>query len=317
MEIKISEIKIMLDKLYALKVFCITAETMQFKETANRLAVSPPVVTRIIAELETELGEPLFVRNTRQIKLTTFGETFVEKARYFLAEGEKLFNKQTLPQDEMKGPVRIAMPETPFNMLILRELLVSLKSYPDIVLDWQAGEKRLNVVDAQIDLGVRVGFPADSRLIVQKVGRVSERIVAAPELLDGLPTPRHWQDLARDYPLTAVKDENTGRFWAWQINENAQFFPQKPAFIADDMYAGLYAALAGKTISHCLDWLCRPYLQSGELVELFADMPKTAWTVYLYRSQSTVVPARIRFVFDEMKRILTTYFSEQTPDVNR
>ena len=39
----------MLDKIEALKVFCTAAETLQFKETAIRLAVSPPVITRMMA----------------------------------------------------------------------------------------------------------------------------------------------------------------------------------------------------------------------------------------------------------------------------
>ena len=54
----------MLDKVEAVRYFCMAAETLHFRETANRLAISPQVVTRMIAELERELGEPLFKRNT-------------------------------------------------------------------------------------------------------------------------------------------------------------------------------------------------------------------------------------------------------------
>ena len=72
----------MFNKLEALKTFCICADTLQFKETAHRMAVSPPVVTRTIAELENQLGEPLFKRNTRSIALTSFGELFLPKAKH-------------------------------------------------------------------------------------------------------------------------------------------------------------------------------------------------------------------------------------------
>ena len=50
-----------MDKLNALKYFCTAADTLQFRETAQRLSVSPQVVTRVIAELEDYLGEALFV----------------------------------------------------------------------------------------------------------------------------------------------------------------------------------------------------------------------------------------------------------------
>lgn len=64
----------MLDKLESLKIFCTAAETLKFRETANQLGISPQLVTRAIAELEKKLGEMLFVRNTRQMKLTSFGQ---------------------------------------------------------------------------------------------------------------------------------------------------------------------------------------------------------------------------------------------------
>ena len=47
----------MMNKLEALRYFCSAAETLNFRETAQRLAVSPQVVTRMIADLETLLGE--------------------------------------------------------------------------------------------------------------------------------------------------------------------------------------------------------------------------------------------------------------------
>lgn len=70
-----------MDKLNALKYFCSAAETLQFRETALRLSVSPQVVTRVIAELEQHLGEQLFTRNTRNIHLTEFGAAFLPRAQ--------------------------------------------------------------------------------------------------------------------------------------------------------------------------------------------------------------------------------------------
>ena len=69
-----------MDKLNALKYFCTAADTLQFRETAQRLSVSPQVVTRVIAELEGYLGEALFVRNTRNVQLTDFGTRFLPEA---------------------------------------------------------------------------------------------------------------------------------------------------------------------------------------------------------------------------------------------
>jgi DNA-binding transcriptional LysR family regulator len=80
-----------LDKLDALKIFCTAAETLKFRETANRLGLAPQMVTRAIAELEQQLGEVLFLRNTRQMTLTPFGQQLWPKAELLLAESESLF----------------------------------------------------------------------------------------------------------------------------------------------------------------------------------------------------------------------------------
>lgn len=119
----------MLDKFEALKYFCIAAETLQFRETAIRMSVSPQVVTRIIAELENELGSLLFLRNTRNMQLTEFGERFLPQAQQFLIKGEMLFAK--VKQNEMRGIVRITLPRLPENDAILKALINKCTPYPE------------------------------------------------------------------------------------------------------------------------------------------------------------------------------------------
>lgn len=65
----------------ALRIFCAAAEEMNFKYTAARLGISPQKVTRAIKELELLLGEQLFNRNTRNVKITDFGLGFLELAK--------------------------------------------------------------------------------------------------------------------------------------------------------------------------------------------------------------------------------------------
>ncbi|KAE9528986.1 LysR family transcriptional regulator [Testudinibacter aquarius] len=295
-----------MDRLFALKVFCVAAETLQFKETAHRLAISAPVITRSIAELERALGEPLFIRSTRQIVLSDFGRQFLPKAQGLLDESEQLFQSQG-NDDEMHGVVRIAMPILPFNDEILGELLSALEPYPHITLDWQVGGKRLNVVEKQIDVGIRIGFAADSNLIARKIGQMHEKIVIAPKLLAKLGKPANFVDLKKRYPLAALADENTGKAWAWHINDDEQIHAN-PQFYSQEMNAILAAVKSGRVVGHILDCVCADALATGEVVELFADIPKIQWPVYLYRQQQTAVPARVKFVFEELARIVGRRF---------
>lgn len=299
----------MLNKLEALKVFCVAAETLQFKEAANRLAISPPVVTRIIAELEDHLGEPLFQRNTRQIKLTEFGQQFLPQAKQLVEETERLFapTRRRHNQD-MAGLVRITLPELPDQENILQELLQAISPYPELIIDWQQSEIRVNAIEAQIDLGIRIGNFTDGRMITRKVGEVTEKIVAAPTLLANNGYPKDIADLQKNFPLSAIFDGNTGRVWSWYLNDHWQFTPNRPQFIGSHGNITLQAALAGRVVAHQLDWLVDPYLSSGELVELFAEIPKYRWPVYVYRPQRTITPTRVKVVFDLLVEIVGKRF---------
>lgn len=144
-----------MNKVDALRFFVTAAETMNFREAAVRLAISPSVVTRTIADLEHQLGEPLFKRNTRSIVLTSFGEFFLPRAMRLLEDSEALF--QTARDDnEMKGVVRITLFRFPGHEQVLYELLTALDPYPELFIDWRLDMMKLDTVQNRIDMGIRI-----------------------------------------------------------------------------------------------------------------------------------------------------------------
>ncbi|PKO51166.1 MAG: LysR family transcriptional regulator, partial [Betaproteobacteria bacterium HGW-Betaproteobacteria-2] len=81
----------MLNRLEMMRIFCVAAECPSFKDAAVRLGVSPQAVTRAIKELENTIGEPLFYRNTRHMRITDFGEQLSLRAKGSIAEIDELF----------------------------------------------------------------------------------------------------------------------------------------------------------------------------------------------------------------------------------
>ena len=144
-----------------LKIFVNVAEILHFRETAQRLAVSPQVITRAISELEKELGEVLFQRSTRQVKLTDFGKQFLPQAKQVLADTDALFAhaKHKTHDERMAGVVRIAVPDMALMREVLAQLWDKLADFPDVMIDWQSDLGLVDVVDEQIDVGIRFGTP--------------------------------------------------------------------------------------------------------------------------------------------------------------
>lgn len=293
-----------MDQLNALKYFCTAADTLQFRETAQRLAVSPQVVTRIIAELEEQLGEALFVRNTRSVQLTDFGARLLPEAQQLLAASERLFQRARLDEGEMAGTVRVTLPPLAENAEILSALLARCAAYPELQLDWRINAAQLNNVENQIDIGLRMGGAPEPWMWVQPLGHSRELLVAAPALVARLGPPTDLNDLLARYPCSSQINLNTGRSWGWPLSNTVQVQLQRPRFVCADVESELVAVLAGATCALVGDHYCQPHLAAGRLVELLPELERYRWPVYLYRPRRSITAPRVRVVFDWLTEII-------------
>src|SRR3972149_2304927 len=77
-------------ELSQLRTFRVVAQTLNFTRAAARLALTQSAVSHQIKSLETELGEPLFIRAKRGVKLSSAGQASLEHAVRLLDEAEAL-----------------------------------------------------------------------------------------------------------------------------------------------------------------------------------------------------------------------------------
>src|ERR1700712_5387929 len=70
--------------LFQLETFLAVAEERSFSRAAARLHRTQPAVSQAVAKLESELGEVLLDRSTRDGTLTDAGEVLAEYARKML-----------------------------------------------------------------------------------------------------------------------------------------------------------------------------------------------------------------------------------------
>lgn len=292
------------NRLESLRVFCIAADAANFRDAAQRLAVSPQVVTRAVRELEEELGEPLFHRSTRGVRLTDFGRVLAERARAAVGGVDQLFQRierRTLSQHA--GTVRVAAPGVLGRQLIPKGLAPMLVQHPGLVLDLRLSNRLADVVGEKIDAGVRVGPLRDSRFVAKPVGAMPLYTVVAPALLARTGPPADVAALEK-LPLTALIDLNSGRPYPWGFSRDRKFVPAAPAFVADDHEAECTAAVAGLGFAQLVAPLAEPWLKSGHLVRVLERHDPEPWPIYVYRVQRAPVPARVRLVYDALIEIL-------------
>lgn len=287
----------MFNRLDYLKIFCVAAQHRTFRDAALKLNVSPQVVTRCIKELETELGEILFVRSTRNIKITTFGEQFYEKARTALAVINDVFQEN--PHEDI--PIRITAPPSFARSFIVPLLAKISLQYPEFRYDLRLTNRISDVVEDKIDIGVRAGRPiSDNRFIAKAVSKINHVVVATPELIARTKTPEQIEDL-HHLPVTTMFDNNRNQPWEWFFKEDKTFQPTAPVFVADDADAELEAVLCGIGFGQIAVAVVAPYIRSGKLIPVLTEFElDDVWDVFIYRPQSGPVPPRVRIVFDAL-----------------
>lgn len=295
----------MLNRLEMMRIFCATAEAASFKEAAARLSISPQAVTRAVKELEQLLGEPLFYRNTRQIRITEFGGQLALRAREAIISVDELFltaGKQH--EHDIGGVVRITAPVVIGRHFLLPILSRISREYPQITIDLRLSDTHSDVVEQQIDIGVRVGFLRDSSFVARSLAKVSFWVVGTPELIARVGKPHSLQDL-HEMPTIALVDKSSGKNWPWFFADGQQLAPRNPSFITDDSAVEMQLALDGLGFAHLGSTFITPYLRSGKLVTVLDEFVAPSWNVYVYRPRRGPVPERIRIVYDEIARTLT------------
>lgn len=298
-----------MNRFSALKFFITAAETLNFREAAVKLAISPSVVTRTIAELESQLGEPLFKRNTRSIVLTSFGELFLPKAKRLLEDSDALF-QTARDDDEMRGIVRITLFRLPNHERILYELLTALRPYPELLIDWRLDMMRLDTVEHRIDIGIRVGREPNPNFIIKSIAQVQHIFVASPDLLERLGAPKDFEDLRQRYPFSGLMNPETGKVWEFMLDGVNTFVPRHLEFFSTDPDTQIQAALAGRAVVQASDLACKEHLASGRLVKVLPEIQQEKWQLYLYRPYQTITPKRVMKVFEVLEGVLRKHLGQ-------
>ena len=152
---------------HQLRYFLAVTQTGRFTGAAKACNVSQPSLSLQIANLEQELGGPLFDRNRKGVKLTARGETFLPRVKSILDEMESAREDAKALSGLSLGKVSLGcMPTTGAHLLppiltafrkIHPKIQIQLKeeSSPGLALDLQQGDLELALVD---DAGLRPGL---------------------------------------------------------------------------------------------------------------------------------------------------------------
>lgn len=184
-----------MDQLRAMKVYAKVVDEGGFAKAARALDMAPPVVTRMVAELEAHLGARLLNRTTRRIALTEVGEQYLEKVRLILLgveESDALAGEATKVP---RGHLRVLCPPAVAVHQLAKHLPRFQHDYPQITLELSSPGP-VDTVSDDFDLTLFASREApDGDFIARRLARTEVVVCAAPEYLDRRGRPEHPRDL--------------------------------------------------------------------------------------------------------------------------
>lgn len=115
------------------------AATLSFTRAAERCFVTQSALSHQIAALERELGQRLFIRSSRGVRLTEAGEAFLGPARSALASTEQAVAAVGSEPDQLRGTLRIGIIPTVAAVRVPHVLASFRAAHPAVRVELETG----------------------------------------------------------------------------------------------------------------------------------------------------------------------------------
>jgi DNA-binding transcriptional LysR family regulator len=264
--------QMVLERLTGLVAFARAGTLGSYTAAARSLSISPSAISKSVQRLEKQLGVSLFTRTTRSLTLTPEGRELHERAVRLLRDADEIGQVAASARSEPSGTLRIAA-SLPIGVHVIAPALPAFrKQYPRLSIDLRLSDHYVDIVEDGIDVAVRIGELADSRLLSRKLAPLRLCCFASPAYLAERGTPAHPDDLASHDTIT-LRYQSTGQplQWPFRIGGRVvEIIP--PSKITTDTSEALIAMLAADGgIGMGASFVTAPYVARGDLIPVLGD----------------------------------------------
>jgi DNA-binding transcriptional LysR family regulator len=261
-----------MDYFAAVRAFVHAAELLSFSKTAHEMAVKTSTVSRYVSELEKDLGIALFNRSTRGLVLTEGGRVFREHALVALQALDDARDLTSSLNQAPQGLLRVTMPVAFGHRHVVPHLPAFMQRYPDIDVDIVVTDETLNMIDAGIDVAIRIGALPDSLLMARRLGPHRRIVCGSPAYFARNGTPAIPEELARHEVLRlSLQPDDKWSFTNTQDAGVRTIVELKGRFRSDDSEAVLQLALVGCGAALLPTWLVDTALRDGSLIHVLPE----------------------------------------------
>lgn len=289
-----------MDMIVTMRVVGEVARLGSFTAAGRELKLSTPSISRLVGELEADLGVRLFNRTTRRIALTEAGEQFLRRSSIILEEIETLREETRERHGKPRGRLRISCVIAFGNECLAPAIPAFLKRYPDLQIEVDISNRKVDLVEEHYDVAIRVGAPGnleDSSMIARQIFVQKMIFVATPEYARRNGAPQTLDDLQNHRTVMQI-DGSWGRTHRLRSPDGPVEYRVPDEFVLSSSMAVRNAALMGYGCALLGNFMVTDDIAAGRLVQLLPEYESLEQPIYAIFPHRTYIPAKVRVFID-------------------
>lgn len=284
-----------------LSAFATVSEERSFTRAATRLSVSQSALSHSIRSLEKRLGIQLLARTTRSVSPTAAGTALLRDLAPALERIERAVAETRKQRETPSGRIRIIIPRTATQMVLLPKLAQFNRAYPEIVLEVTSSNDPVDLVAGEYDAGVQLGeFIQRDMIAVRVTKEMRLAVVGSPSYFESNTIPRHPQDL-KDHSCIGFRFSE--RLYRWEFEKGRKALTVSPLGPAsfDDPDLVVQAVLDGIGIGTAMEDTLTGLIAEGRLVQVLRDWCPSFPGYFLYYPSRRNQPAALAALISTLR----------------
>ncbi|MDQ0317239.1 LysR family transcriptional regulator [Amorphus orientalis] len=288
-----------MDTLARMAAFVAVVDAGGFSAAARKEGRSKAILSKHVAELENRLGVRLLNRTTRTLAPTEAGLAYYREALEILQRMSDLEDVVRDTHREVRGSLRIAVPRTLGEGVLMEAIVAFARKEPRISLDLRLDDRFVDLVEEGFDMAVRVSELADSSLIARKLAPLRLVVAASPELLKHHGRPSVPDDMAA---LPCVIDTNARwrSNWGFVVDGTRHSVAVSGRLEANSPNAAKVAALHGIGFAMLPYPVARREILEGRLETVLDDYVCNAGAIYAVYPHRRHLSGKVRALVDHL-----------------
>ncbi len=284
-----------MDKIVAMRAFTTVVSEGSFVKAADKLELSPQLVSKYVAQLEDDLKIRLLNRTTRRVNLTEAGQAYFDRCHQVLMDIDDMENAISNLHTQVSGTLRISAPMS-FGVYHLSGPIEQFQTqFPEIKVELFLTDRKVDILEEGVDIALRIGHLKDSALVAKKITPINLFVCAAPSYWDKHGRPTSFDELCQLNYLRFSYSDPRSLFTHWPKHLSVHDF--RSDFASNNGDVIVKTAVLGRGYAIQPTFLTGSAIASGEL-EILDNFPIEPLGLYALYSHREFLASKVRHFID-------------------